>query len=170
MNNASKQGNVKALERLKLSGDIWYSENAMVWASEFGHIEVLDWWFTESGLRLMYTNRAFSNASFNGHFAVLDWWFAKSKISDLSFECPYDVIDSASERGQIKVLDWWLKSGLSLKYTSWAVEWACINRNIDVIIWWMNSGLPIKYNDHVICELLRCNYLFMINHIISMKS
>jgi hypothetical protein len=55
----------------------------MDYASEQGHIELLDWWL-HSGLKLQYTENAMNRASEKGHIKVLDWWLA-SGITELKY-------------------------------------------------------------------------------------
>ena len=41
----------------------------------------------------------------------------------------------------------WINSGLTLKYTSYAMDSASHNGYTDVLQWWKDSGLPLKYSN-----------------------
>ena len=82
MDLASKNGDINLLNELlnnssqKIYNDanisekyvIEYTANAMNWASENGHVNVLDWW-KNSGLKLKYTTKAFYVGG-----KVRNWW------------------------------------------------------------------------------------------------
>jgi hypothetical protein len=78
-------------------------------ASQYGHVNVLDWWRTKSELELKYSDYAMVWASSNGPAAILDWW-AKSGL-----ELRYSrlAIEKAKANGHVAVLEWWAKSGLT---------------------------------------------------------
>jgi hypothetical protein len=60
-------------------------------------------------------------------------------------------MDGASWKGHIKVLDWWLHSGLKLKYTKNAMNWASRCGQIQVLDWWLTSGIAdLKYTPELI--------------------
>jgi hypothetical protein len=55
------------------------------------------------------------------------------------------VTPFSSSRGHVEVLDWW--SGLELKYTDEAMDWASRYRHLEVLQWWKRCGLELKYTD-----------------------
>lgn len=50
-------------------------------------------------------------------------------------------------------MDWWATSGLELKYTYKAMEYAVNYLRIDMLLWWKNSGLKVKYSEWVLTEI-----------------
>ena len=50
------------------------NHKAMAWASQEGHIDVLDWW-KQSGLQCKYTRAAGIHTCENGHVDFLGWWY-----------------------------------------------------------------------------------------------
>ena len=50
-----------------------WSEWGMDDASEFSHVDVLEWW-EDSGLEMKWSEDSMDCASANGHIAVLEWW------------------------------------------------------------------------------------------------
>ncbi|AEQ33099.1 hypothetical protein [Megavirus chiliensis] len=52
--------------------------------------------------------------------------------------------DQVSIKGNVKLLKCWLDSGLELKYTNIAFEFA---ESPEVLQWWLDSGLKIIYED-----------------------
>jgi hypothetical protein len=63
------------------------------------------------------------------------------KNSGLELKYTANAMDWASKNGHIDVLDWWLKeSGLELKYTANAMDWASKNGHIDVLDWWLKES------------------------------
>jgi ankyrin repeat protein len=120
-----------------------YTDYALNWASQEGHINVLEWW-KKSNLKLKYTDHALDWASLHGHINVLEWW----KKSNLKLKYTSRALNWASESGHINVLEWWKNSGLKLKYDSCMVienktpHGHIIGRSK---WWWESSGLIINY-------------------------
>ena len=112
----------------------------MDWASNNGHIEVLNWW-NNSGFESKYSQNAIDWASENGHIDVLNWW----KNSGLELTYSQNAMDLASAKGHINVLNWWKNSGFESKYRGDAIDLASEYGHIDVLEWWKNSGLELKY-------------------------
>jgi len=100
-------GNVEGLNIQKKYNILKYTIWAMNWTSQYGHVDVLEWW-KNSGLELKYNDFAMDLASEDGHINVLDWW----KNSGLELKYTDDAMLYASYCGHINVLEWWKNSGL----------------------------------------------------------
>jgi hypothetical protein len=68
------------------------------------------------------------------------------KNSGLELKYTKKALNYASEYGHVNVLEWWLKSGLPLKYDDWALFLASHSGHVNVLEWWKNSGLELKYD------------------------
>jgi len=55
------------------NSELYYTENAMDYASANGHIKVLEWW-KNSGFILKYSESAMHMAAKAGNVCSLDWW------------------------------------------------------------------------------------------------
>lgn len=80
MNNASWFGHGAVLYWCKESKfemrwnfDMKWTDNAIDWASQNEHVEVLNWW-KDSGLEMRWTKSAVYFAVQKCHVAVLEWW------------------------------------------------------------------------------------------------
>jgi hypothetical protein len=69
----------------------------MDWASQYGHVAVLEWW-KNSGLECKWSKDAMDWASCCGHVAVLEWW----KNSGL--ECKWSKSVDYEKK---TVREWW---------------------------------------------------------------
>lgn len=141
---ASQRGHVNVLRWFQSRGLKWDFEDTRVMdlASEYGHVDVLEFWKC-SGARLCYKARAMDYASARGHIAVLTWW----KNSSLELKYSTFALDWASSAGRVNVLQWWRESGLALLYTSDAVDLASAEGNVNVLDWWKASNLVLKYTE-----------------------
>jgi hypothetical protein len=99
------------------------SENALDFASQNGHVELLEWWKISGLEELKYTENALDWASAYGHVELLEWW----KNSGLELKYTEIALNLALQNGQVKVLEWWKNSGLELKY----------DETDDVLIWYL---------------------------------
>ncbi|KAJ1545901.1 hypothetical protein HK096_005802 [Nowakowskiella sp. JEL0078] len=109
---------------------ILWDERSINEASEYGIVNVLEWWKC-SGLQLKYNEDALDNAT---SVEVLNWWMS----SGLQLRWTHKAMDNASDAS---VLEWWKNSGLELKWTKKAMENAS---NESIVKWWQNSGLELK--------------------------
>lgn len=106
-------------------------------ASEYGRINILDWWI-QSGIPFNYSSNAVDMASKNGHFDVLEWWKSKDF---LEFKYTSKAIDLASEFGKLEVLEWWVKSGLKFLCTTNAIDNISKTGRYMVLEWWIENYL-----------------------------
>ncbi|ORZ39135.1 hypothetical protein BCR44DRAFT_1427278 [Catenaria anguillulae PL171] len=120
-----------------------YSSEALALASTYGHVHVLEWWWTRmqvGDLVVVYwTDEAVDRASEFGHVDVLDWWWGKCLAEGRPFKYSYRAMDRASARGCVDVLQWWLDhAGLlpELKYSEQAVRGAATSGMLDALDWW----------------------------------
>jgi hypothetical protein len=151
VDHLAKYNKTETLEFLlaKFGSKLQYSSNAMDYASEHGHVNVLEWWF-KSNLPLKYSENALYNASWKGHIEVLEWWFKSNR----PLKYNENALNFASEYGHIHVLEWWKNSGLLLKYNESALDWASDNGHLNVLEWWKNSGLLLKYSSNIINKVI----------------
>jgi hypothetical protein len=132
-----------------------YSKFALDRASEFGNIQMLQWWLNEyitfrALKQLQYTD-ALNLASRNGHIEVLNWWLQLVTQQKYRFACielkhSCDAIDLASRNGHIAVLDWWLQAFFnnlieSLLYSNKAIAGACVIGRVEVLDWWLQARI-----------------------------
>ncbi|KAJ3037458.1 hypothetical protein HDV00_001699 [Rhizophlyctis rosea] len=141
---ASRGGHVEVLEWWKTNSGLKFkpSVRSMVDASLEGHVHVLEWWL-RSGLSLEYNEDAIYWASLNGHVGVLEWWLR----SGLSLEYNENAMWGASQKGHVGVLEWWLRSGLTLNYDEDAMNSASLKGHVGVLEWWVKSGLELKWSE-----------------------
>jgi hypothetical protein len=121
------------------------TETCMDEASRKGHLDLLDWWKTETRLTLVdlahrYTTKSITFAAMNGRLDVLDWW----KGSGLKLKCDADSICSAASS---KVLDWWKQNDMPFLYCNKSpVDVAMTSGKWDIIEWWFKcSDQPVVF-------------------------
>ena len=108
MDTASGHGFLKILDKW-LVGEYFYSVNAIDWACQNGHVEVLNWW-KKSKLEPLYTPECLKMALENGHVNVLKWFLQ----SDWPLSFDDKVIQLAKIHDQTEILELLLKSRLSI--------------------------------------------------------
>lgn len=113
------------------------------------HIDVLDWWHTQTKLTVKCHQYTIDTASLNQRIDVLQWWL-KSNL-----ELTYTVLsmDHAACKGYMGTLQWWLSSGLELKYSPNIIDKVARNEQVIVLQWWHKSGLSFVYSDDIIDTL-----------------
>jgi len=86
--------------------------------------------------------------SLYGKLHILEWLKNIIIISELKYteQAMDNVSSSSSGCGYVEVLEWWKNSGLPLKYSKNALDYASCNGYVNVLEWWKNSGLPLKYS------------------------
>ncbi|KAJ3029413.1 hypothetical protein HDV00_009609 [Rhizophlyctis rosea] len=93
-----------------------------------GQVDLLAWWVAwkakNPSRKLEWTEGALLDASENGHM---------------------NAIDEATRMGHIAVLDWWKQSGLELRYTFDAMDFA--QNHPAMLEWWRSSGLEWKVDE-----------------------
>lgn len=120
VHTACQFGHIHILQYLKDKGMLnIYSHMALDVASEFGHVDVLNfWWLKTDGLPMKYSNLAVELASNNGHINVLEWWMqftSEGKSTTCPLRCDFvAVFENASKNNQIEVLKWWALKGCAM--------------------------------------------------------
>lgn len=121
-------------------------------ASEFGRVEVLEWW---AGMRKEYPNDfvvseiksikyAIDGASKAGQVGSLDWWL---KSSSLPFEFTEAALEHASAKNQLHVLDWWRSHAENIQLKVGRVmDTASAAGHVSALQWWAHSGLDYTYD------------------------
>lgn len=149
MNNCSYKGKVKQLDEilqdhLANGTPLVYTEDAISYACEAGHLEVLEWWWRanqEYGVELKCSEDAVAMASCCDHTDILDWLYENTE---------YKYTHYALDRTySLNVLDWWLKMsqdhGVKLLYTTEAVDMASTEHNILALDWWWTLHTNHQY-------------------------
>jgi hypothetical protein len=112
VDHLAKYNKTETLEFLlaKFGSKLQYSSNAMDYASEHGHVNVLEWWF-KSNLPLKYSEDALNSASECGHIHALEWW--KNSGLPLKYNIHYILHGSIRcKDDHEKSIKWWKNSGL----------------------------------------------------------
>lgn len=88
-------------------------------ASQCGHVEVLDLWYSLKGSKMIFDNQVLVGPTKNGKAAVLEWWKELSRKSGLKVEYKTCDIEEAMEDAvggdsEGEVREWWSRNGLNL--------------------------------------------------------
>ncbi|OAA64782.1 Flavoprotein [Cordyceps fumosorosea ARSEF 2679] len=127
-----------------------YDAEAVDGASRYGHVEILDWWWRQSGMPLRYTETSLEQASANGHIAVLEWWQDAALQDDDVVLRPGRALLWAAQLGRADVLRWWHSSKIAVAYENDVVSTACQNGHVGVLeVWRMAKGDGKIYVDDV---------------------
>lgn len=116
-----------------------YGPEAVDGASTHGHVEVLDWWWRQSGLPLRYTETSLEQASARGHIAVLEWW-QNAALQDESIVLrPGRALLWAAQIGRPEVLQWWYASRITVGYKNDVAHTACRYGHAGVLEVWRRA-------------------------------
>ncbi|EGX93291.1 Flavoprotein [Cordyceps militaris CM01] len=127
-----------------------YDAEAVDGASRYGHVEILDWWWRQSGMPLRYTETSLEQASANGHIAVLQWWQDAALQDESVVLRPGRALLWAAQFGRADVLHWWHLSRIAVAYGNDVVNAACQNGHVDVLeVWRAAKGDTRMYVDEV---------------------
>lgn len=116
-----------------------YDAEAVDGASRYGHVDMLDWWWRQSGLPLRYTETALEQASANGHVAVLQWWQEAALQDEAVVLRPGRALLWAAQLGRADVLRWWHSSRVAVAYEHDVVNTACQNGHVGVLEAWREA-------------------------------
>ncbi|KAK2463153.1 hypothetical protein APHAL10511_004808 [Amanita phalloides] len=125
-------------------------------ASRNGQVISLEWWLSDSGHLLHYTEAALESASAKNQVAVLDWWKTQHKLRGLPLKVGR-VMDMASMAGHVEVLEWWATSQIEFKHDRSALHHASCHGRVDVLNWWLGSGLQLYYDQEALTAATRHN-------------
>lgn len=139
-NNAKLQGTSRELP-LKVGKSIWlaaqcgraqsiawwersgipysHEERVATVASQGGHVEVLDLWYSLKGSKMIFDNQVLVGPTKHGHANVLEWWKDATRKWGLRVEYKTCDIEEAMEDavgggGEGEVREWWARNGLNL--------------------------------------------------------
>ncbi|ORZ39232.1 hypothetical protein BCR44DRAFT_1427479 [Catenaria anguillulae PL171] len=168
---ASRIGNVDLLRFLmqwskQVGGRPLMLENgarAVHCASQGGHVDVLPWWYDESGLGCWnWMEKSVDLASSKGHVHVLEWWLNRSQSALVPFKHSEQALVAASTAGLVHVLDWFVHN-IPRDQLAWSghdgkfLHTVASKGFIHVLEWWiMQSGLPHRL-DHVLTGVFAGN-------------
>lgn len=96
-----------------------HEERVATVASQGGHVEVLDLWYSLKGSKMIFDNQVLVGPTKHGHAAVLEWWKEASRKWNLRVEYKTCDIEEAMEDavgggGEGEVREWWARNGLNL--------------------------------------------------------
>lgn len=119
---AAQTGQTQSVAWWERSG-IPYSheEKVATVASQSGHVDVLDLWYSLKGSKMIFDNQVLVGPSKHGHPKVLEWWKQASQKYGLRVEYKTCDIEEAMEdavgggrEGEAEVREWWSRNGLNL--------------------------------------------------------
>lgn len=137
-----------------------YDTEAVDGASRHGHVNVLDWWWRQSGMPMRYTEASLEQASANGHVAVLQWWQDAALQDESVVLRPGRALLWAAQFGQADVLRWWHESKIIAAHGSGVVRMACQKGHPAVLeVWRRAKGDDHLYVDDgdVMCATSHCH-------------
>lgn len=157
LDNATRNNQMHILDCWKESGlELPYTKSIFTWASEDGHIKLLEWWiqlYMERGRPIEYNHDAIDTAAAYGHLHVIQWWKQLCDKHDLDFKYSRNAVDSASRTGHADILNWFEKycsdNNCEFKYSFRAMDGASENNHIHILDWW------IQYAQRVIAKATR---------------
>lgn len=127
-----------------------YDAGAVDGASRYGHVEMLDWWWRQSGMPLRYTETSLEQASANGHIAVLQWWQDAALQDEAVVLRPGRALLWAAQHGRADVLQWWHSSNVAASNADNVINMACQNGHVGVLeVWRTAKGDGGIYVDEV---------------------
>lgn len=153
MDSASRNGDTTELDKLLLENRIEYTTNAVDLASKYGHVNVLDWWFTRKRtLQFKYTLRSVKHASKNNQVKVLEWWYNKCSMWVFG-NCTKPIIYAFAE-GHIQTVEWWFQKRryVKFRYVNNLVDSASVYGRVELLDWWYNlaqvkeNGIEFNYS------------------------
>ena len=96
-----------------------HEERVATVASQGGHVEVLDLWYSLKGSKMIFDNQVLVGPTKHGHAGVLKWWKEACRKWGLRVEYKTCDIEEAMEDavgggGEGEVREWWARNGLNL--------------------------------------------------------
>jgi len=96
-----------------------HEERVATVASQGGHVEVLDLWYSLKGSKMIFDNQVLVGPTKHGYAKVLEWWKEASRKWGLRVEYKTCDIEEAMEDavgggGEGEVREWWARNGLNL--------------------------------------------------------
>lgn len=117
---AAQYNRPQAIEWWERSGLPYSHEDRVpTLASQFGHVEVLELWYSLKGSKMIFDNQVLVGPTKNGKAAVLEWWKEASRKYGLRVEYKTCDIEEAMEDAvggdsEGEVREWWSRNGLNL--------------------------------------------------------
>ena len=96
-----------------------HEERVATVASQGGHVDVLDLWYSLKGSKMIFDNQVLVGPTKHGYARVLEWWKEASRKWGLRVEYKTCDIEEAMEDavgggGEGEVREWWARNGLNL--------------------------------------------------------
>lgn len=96
-----------------------HEERVATVASQGGHVDVLDLWYSLKGSKMIFDNQVLVGPTKHGYARVLEWWKEASRKWGLRVEYKTCDIEEALEDavgggGEGEVREWWARNGLNL--------------------------------------------------------